>query len=135
MVEADGGCHERIGRGEHPSHKRYKMHQVKYQTVADGKTASLTDESNTGRRRQIVPFTTIIQHGKSIVITFDEPGDHRCDPSYNRNKGKQEDGNRIDRLPETVADGQGNTATYVAKVNGSVKYKFPSFDDGFCFFR
>ena len=46
MIQTDRSGNQGIGRSQHPSDKRYQMHQVKNQSVADGKSTTLANKMN-----------------------------------------------------------------------------------------
>src|SRR5690349_19550758 len=81
MVQADRGCDDGIGRGQHPAHDGNEMHAVKHQSIANGQSFMLTDIGDAGRRGQVMPLTAVVEHRESVVIALDKDTYDRCDPA------------------------------------------------------
>ena len=65
------------------------MHQVKYKAVSNSQTFMPADKIYGSSRRHFISFATVIHHGGTVVITFNEQSDQRCDPSKQWNEGQE----------------------------------------------
>src|SRR5690349_10385569 len=69
-VKAEGGCYNCISRSQYPSNHKNAMHQVEHEPISNCKSFMPTNELYTCRRRKLVSFAAVVNHGKAIIITF-----------------------------------------------------------------
>src|SRR5260221_12117256 len=79
-------------------------------------------------------LTTIIQHGKAIIITFNETRNNSSYPAHNRNKRKDQYRNSIHCLPKTITQCKPDTTDHILQHLGKIKRSFLALNDRFCFF-
>src|SRR5712672_2997718 len=79
-------------------------------------------------------LTAVIQHGKTVIIAFDNRGNNRCDGSDQGNQRQEQDKNCKNGLPETIAQCQFYSPFDIMQKNSLIKNKCPAFNNGFCFF-
>src|SRR3954470_3766339 len=102
-----------ISRSKHPTNYRQEMNNIKHKTVAYCKSAMVTDIINTFRGIHFSSLATIIKHAESIIITFNKQRDERRNETCNRNHRKYKNGNHVHSLPQCIAEGDLNAASYV----------------------
>jgi len=115
MIKTDGCGDDGISGRQHPAQDRNKVHPIEHQPVADGQALVLTDVGDAGGRGEVMPLAAVVQHGKPVVVAFHENTDDGRDPAYQGEKGKDQEGNDIHRLPKAVTDGQPDASAHVAE--------------------
>src|SRR6266498_2958708 len=79
-------------------------------------------------------FTAVVDHRKSIIITFNKQCNERCDPSEQRNERQQQEANEINGLPKTISQRQLGSSPAIFNDLFKVERKIFPFDDGFGLF-
>jgi hypothetical protein len=99
VIKTDGRGDDGIGGGEH----RDEVQSIEDHAIADGQAFVLADIRRAGGWRHLVTAAAIVQHGKSIVITFHKDADNGGDPADDGDERKDQQANQIDGLPQRVA--------------------------------
>lgn len=133
VIKADGSSHHSISWRQYPTHKRNEVHEVKYHSIANGKSPVLADVFDACCGRQLMSFTTVIQHRKTVIITFNKQGDDGCYPAYHREKREYDQRNRINGLPQSIAQRQPDAACHIFHQLPPAKREIPAGQDGFRF--
>lgn len=110
------------------------MHKVKYNSITDGQPFVVTDKADAFSRGKPLPFETVVEHGKSVVIKFNHDGNKGSDPADEGEKRKQHQANHINRLPECVAQCKLDAPHCIFHKLGHAEGKVAAFHYGFGFF-
>lgn len=134
VIEADGGGHYRIGGRKYPTHYQYQVHEVEHNAIADSKTFMFTNELDTFRGGELMPFAAVVKHGEAVIITFHKEGKNRYDPSNNGDETQDQQSDHVYGLPEHIAEGQFYTASHIFQYLWPVEREVFPVEDGIRFF-
>ena len=134
LIQAKGSRYYGIGRRQHPAYHRQGMHDVKGQPVADRQPLVYADEFNALVWGKLLPLATVIEHGKSVVITFIEEGKERRYPAQYGDERYDHQHDGIYGLPEQVTESQSYAPFHALPQPAIAEGIFGAFYDGLRFF-
>lgn len=109
VIKADGRGDYRIsGREDGDEVKTVEDHPIAY-----SKSFSLADECDAGGGGELMAAAGVVKHRETIIIAFDENAYDGGDPTNQRDECENQDTDDINRLPQTIAEGQADTANHV----------------------
>ncbi len=105
------------------------MHEVEYDPVADGQSLVAADVIETAGGIHLPSLATVVDHGETIIVAFDQDAKDRCCPADQWQQRKEQKPHGVESLPETIAQSDLHPSSHIPQELTQAEGEFPSFND------